>query len=182
MVQSPYHRKNLAAAIAQQARQQLGSEGVDRLSLRQIARDLGVSPAAVYRHYPDKQALLAQLQETVSEEVQATLQAGVLVSSDATAMYQKMIQNLLTLRQEQPLMVAFYLQGPLTLPQGLATVINLVNTANGRTTLPHQAASVWAFLIGVVAQPDCSLSAASVFAVCEHLLRPFTDSIGNDRD
>ena len=37
-----------------------GSKGVD-VSLRELARMVGVSPAAVYRHFPNKDALLAEL-------------------------------------------------------------------------------------------------------------------------
>ena len=37
-----------------------GSGGLD-LSLRELARTVGVSPAAVYRHFPNKDALLAAL-------------------------------------------------------------------------------------------------------------------------
>lgn len=37
-----------------------GSEGA-QFSLRELARRVGVSPAAVYRHFPNKEALLAEL-------------------------------------------------------------------------------------------------------------------------
>lgn len=37
-----------------------GSGGVD-ISLRELARTVGVSPAAVYRHFPNKDALLGEL-------------------------------------------------------------------------------------------------------------------------
>jgi len=37
-----------------------GAQGLD-LSLRELARTVGVSPAAVYRHFPNKGALLADL-------------------------------------------------------------------------------------------------------------------------
>jgi AcrR family transcriptional regulator len=37
-----------------------GSSGLD-LSLRELAREVGVSPAAVYRHFPNKDALLGEL-------------------------------------------------------------------------------------------------------------------------
>ena len=37
-----------------------GRAGVE-LSLRELARTVGVSPAAVYRHFPNKDALLAEL-------------------------------------------------------------------------------------------------------------------------
>jgi AcrR family transcriptional regulator len=37
------------------------AEAPEALSLRELARRAGVSPAAVYRHFPDKAALLAAL-------------------------------------------------------------------------------------------------------------------------
>ena len=37
-----------------------GASGLD-LSLRELAREVGVSPAAVYRHFPNKDALLGEL-------------------------------------------------------------------------------------------------------------------------
>lgn len=39
----------------------LKTTAVADLSLRQLARDVGVSATAVYRHFPDKQALLTAL-------------------------------------------------------------------------------------------------------------------------
>ena len=56
-----YHHGNLrdtlvAATIAQLARQQDPA-----LSLRELARTVGVSVAAVYRHFPSKEALLAEV-------------------------------------------------------------------------------------------------------------------------
>lgn len=46
----------LAAGLAA-----LEGAGGTELSLRELARAVGVSPAAVYRHFPDKNALLAAL-------------------------------------------------------------------------------------------------------------------------
>ncbi len=41
----------------------LRARGVEALSLRELARRLGVTPAAPYAHFPDKAALLAALSE-----------------------------------------------------------------------------------------------------------------------
>ena len=38
-----------------------GSGGPDAVTLREVARRLGVSPAAIYRHVPDRDALLAEI-------------------------------------------------------------------------------------------------------------------------
>lgn len=37
--------------------------GADALSLREVARAAGVSPTAVYRHFPDKRALMVAIAE-----------------------------------------------------------------------------------------------------------------------
>jgi AcrR family transcriptional regulator len=43
------------------ARKAFDREGLDGLSLRDIARDVGITPMAIYRHYNDKQALIDAL-------------------------------------------------------------------------------------------------------------------------
>ncbi|MFV8165269.1 TetR/AcrR family transcriptional regulator [Mycobacterium sp. 134] len=58
---SRYHHGDLRAAVLQQAELTLSRSGVDGLSLRRLARDIGVSHAAPSRHFRDKQALLDAL-------------------------------------------------------------------------------------------------------------------------
>lgn len=57
----PYHHGNLAADIMRRAVEVIDSEGLGALSLRGIARDLGVSHGAPNRHFKNKAALLAAL-------------------------------------------------------------------------------------------------------------------------
>ncbi|MDE2563522.1 MAG: TetR/AcrR family transcriptional regulator [Sphingomonadales bacterium] len=56
-----YHHGDLRAALIDAGLAGLESTGPERISLRELARTVGVSPTAVYRHFPDKQALLAAL-------------------------------------------------------------------------------------------------------------------------
>ncbi|QIZ83750.1 TetR/AcrR family transcriptional regulator [Bermanella marisrubri] len=71
-----YHHGDLAFSLMQAALQRIAKEGVDKLSLRAVARDLGVSQTAPYRHFKDKQALLVALAKQGFEELtQTTLQA-----------------------------------------------------------------------------------------------------------
>ncbi|MFC9896049.1 TetR/AcrR family transcriptional regulator [Nocardia sp. NPDC127579] len=56
-----YHHGDLRAELLQRAETTLRESGADRLSLRQLARDTGVSHAAPTRHFRDKQALLDAL-------------------------------------------------------------------------------------------------------------------------
>ena len=56
-----YHHGDLRAALIERGLQMLAERSVDALSLRELAREVGVSATAVYRHFPDKGALMAAL-------------------------------------------------------------------------------------------------------------------------
>ena len=57
----PYHHGDLEAALVRAAGKLLDKEGIEALSLREVARRAGVSHAAPYRHFPERDALLAAL-------------------------------------------------------------------------------------------------------------------------
>ncbi len=59
----PYHHGNLRAALLAEAERTLRDQGIDQLSLRDLARQAGVSHAAPRRHFADRQALLDALAE-----------------------------------------------------------------------------------------------------------------------
>ena len=54
----PYHHGDLRRALIDAARRILEAEGPSALSLRAVAREAGVSPAAPYHHFKDKGELL----------------------------------------------------------------------------------------------------------------------------
>ena len=56
---SPYHHGDLRAACLRAAMELLEEGGTSALSLRAVARRAGVSPAAPYRHYADRDALIS---------------------------------------------------------------------------------------------------------------------------
>ena len=56
-----YHHGNLREAVLQQAGVALETDGVSKVSLREISRILGVSHTAPRRHFPTKQLLLDAL-------------------------------------------------------------------------------------------------------------------------
>lgn len=58
---APYHHGNLRSALIERAIAVIGQSGVEGLSLRGLARDLGVSHAAPARHFPAKADLLAAI-------------------------------------------------------------------------------------------------------------------------
>jgi AcrR family transcriptional regulator len=73
----PYHHGNLRAALLAQAELTLRENGLDGLSLRELARQVGVSHGAPRRHFADRQALLDALAESGFARLGAELRAAL---------------------------------------------------------------------------------------------------------
>jgi AcrR family transcriptional regulator len=54
-------RAELTREIKEEARRQVAAEGAQRLSLRAVARELGMVSSAVYRYFPSRDSLLTAL-------------------------------------------------------------------------------------------------------------------------
>lgn len=72
----PYHHGNLRSALLVAAERVVRERGVQDLSLRELAREVGVSHGAPRRHFPDRQALLDALAESGFERLGAELRAA----------------------------------------------------------------------------------------------------------
>ena len=55
----PYHHGDLRRALLDEALRTIQAQGVEHLTLRTVGARLGVSRSALYRHFADKQSLLA---------------------------------------------------------------------------------------------------------------------------
>ncbi|MGW7006776.1 TetR/AcrR family transcriptional regulator [Streptomyces sp. NPDC054933] len=53
-----YHHRSLPAALTAAALALLDERGLERVTVREVARRAGVSPGAPFRHFADRQALL----------------------------------------------------------------------------------------------------------------------------
>jgi AcrR family transcriptional regulator len=73
----PYHHGHLRATLLAEAERTLRDDGIEALSLRELARQAGVSHAAPRRHFADRQALLDALAEAgftrLTNEVRAAI-------------------------------------------------------------------------------------------------------------
>jgi AcrR family transcriptional regulator len=58
-----YHHGDLRAALVAEALKLLEKQDLEQLSLREVARNVGVSATAVYRHFPSTGTLLKALAE-----------------------------------------------------------------------------------------------------------------------
>ncbi|MEU6553202.1 TetR/AcrR family transcriptional regulator [Streptomyces sp. NPDC046915] len=72
----PYHHGDLRAALLTAAERTLRDRGAGALSLRELAREVGVSHAAPGRHFKDKQALLDALAMAGYERLAMALESA----------------------------------------------------------------------------------------------------------
>ena len=64
---------NTAHKIATAARKLLDKEGAEAVTMRRVAEAVGITAMAIYRHYPDRQALLNALADTGFQELAESL-------------------------------------------------------------------------------------------------------------
>ena len=62
-----YHHGHLAEALITATVEVIAETGLEKLSIREVAKRLGVSPAAPFRHYASKTALLTAVAEKASQ-------------------------------------------------------------------------------------------------------------------
>jgi AcrR family transcriptional regulator len=72
-----YHHGDLRNALVTAALQAIAEEGAEGFTLRDAARRAGVSPAAPYRHFADRDALLGAVAAEVMERLGAAMDAAV---------------------------------------------------------------------------------------------------------
>lgn len=74
MVYAVYMTESTTALkIARAARRLLDAEGADAVTMRRVAKAVGITPMALYRHYKDREGLLNALADEGFEELAARL-------------------------------------------------------------------------------------------------------------
>jgi AcrR family transcriptional regulator len=77
-----YHHGNLRTTLLAAAERSLREHGADQLSLRELAREVGVSHAAPRRHFADRQALLDALAEAGFARLSAELGGAIAAAGE----------------------------------------------------------------------------------------------------
>ena len=78
-------REELTREIKDEARRQLGVEGAQQLSLRAVARDLGMASSALYRYFPSRDDLLTALIMDAYDDLAAAVDRAVAAVDGAAA-------------------------------------------------------------------------------------------------
>jgi AcrR family transcriptional regulator len=77
MLKQPFHHGNLRAELLDRAEVVLRERGAEKLSLRELARDAGVSHGAPRSHFIDRGALLDALAERGFDRLSQSIDAAV---------------------------------------------------------------------------------------------------------
>jgi AcrR family transcriptional regulator len=85
MSRDAYHHGDLRQALIEAASKVVDDGGAEALSLRELAAGLGVSRAAPYRHFADRDALLAAVAARGFEEINDCCEAALAAPGDGAA-------------------------------------------------------------------------------------------------
>jgi AcrR family transcriptional regulator len=82
MADKPYHHGDLRNLLIKTGIELINQEGIKNFSLRKVAARCGVSHAAPYGHFKNKEELLKAMQEYVTEQLMAALNHSMLLCPD----------------------------------------------------------------------------------------------------
>jgi len=102
MADKPYHHGSLKPTLLDAAVRLVDAEGPDRLSMRGLAREAGVSSAAPFRHFADKQVLLDAIAEHAGAEIDDRLDRAAADCSDALTQFRAMTVAYVRYAAEHP--------------------------------------------------------------------------------
>lgn len=115
-----YHHGDLRNALLEAGLTTLETRGWHELSLRDVARQAGVSHTAPYRHFDSKEALLAALAEVGYAELADTMEAAVAAApGDPTAQLQGTGRAYVSLALRRPALFRLMFSGAIcSIPPG----------------------------------------------------------------
>lgn len=80
-VRDTYHHGHLREALVQAALDLIEEQGLEALSVREVARRAGVSPGAPFRHFANRTALLTAVAEQAGQRLHDAVDAALARSS-----------------------------------------------------------------------------------------------------
>jgi len=97
-----YHKGNVREDLIQAAEQVLQQEGVAALSVRRVAREVGVVPSAVYNHFENREALLTAVAADGYRQLEALASELVSLGEEPEQVLHKLARRFLRFAARQP--------------------------------------------------------------------------------
>jgi AcrR family transcriptional regulator len=152
-----YHHGDLREALVEAGLELLVEQGAEKLSLREVARIVGVSHNAPYKHFPTREALLAAMAVRGFEQLAARIGAaarrarGDKAIARGVAYIDFALENaaLFRLMFSGAIDRALFPEVRAASAAGLAELGNFVEGEYGREALGEATISAWAFAHGL---------------------------------
>lgn len=116
---SGYHHGNVKQALLDAAMLFIEANDIERLSLRRLAKQVGVTPSAVYNHFSDKNALMLAVKHRLYEEIDEYFESHCHKTADPEAYLRDMCLAYYHFAEEHP--ARFHILFNSTLPQQWST-------------------------------------------------------------
>lgn len=97
-----YHHGNLKEALVEAARRFIAERGIGGFTLVEAARLVGVTPAALYRHFRGREALLEELAGRGFNELASRLARALTSRGTPLERFTRMGEAYLTFAEEEP--------------------------------------------------------------------------------
>jgi AcrR family transcriptional regulator len=186
---STFHHGNLYAAALDRAAQLAADSGTGSISLRELARDLGVSAGALYRHFSGKDALLGALAERAVAALDSEMRRALASApeSDPVARLTALGMGYLAFARAHPdaFRIVFELKreaasesaqaGPFALL--VQTVTALAPPGADEARCLRAAVSAWAFVHGMAALESQHAWRGEIASVAEGLILNFSKAL-----
>ena len=150
----PYPAKISAAEVQSAALRLLEEEGLEALSMRSLAAELGVRASSLYRHVAHREALLAQLAEDAAANLLGWLQDAAASRSPGRPALEATGQAFLVFARQRPHLYALLHHSR---PPGSGSgegqrlwqfILGHVSVASGQPDDTAGTVALWAFLHG----------------------------------
>ena len=136
------------------------SEGLAALTIRRLAQALGVTPTALYWHFPDKQAVLDALGDRLWEETLDRL--GPAEADDAWAEIRTLFEALVAVFRRHPVLAPLAPGRGLDCPAGLTATERALDQLARVGYDEHRAIAAVNFLLGAALMLVTSVPGATV--------------------
>ena len=83
-VRTSYHHGNLRESLVAAAVRLIETHGLEQVSVRDVAKAVGVSPGAPFRHFPNRTALLTAVAEEAMDRLQTEIEKASTEARDQT--------------------------------------------------------------------------------------------------
>lgn len=116
---APYHHGDLHRGLLESARELVHESGADSISLREVARRAGVSHAAAYYHFVDKNDLLRGLAIDAFDELRIQLERAAADHGHSADLLERVAVSYLQFALKHPAEFRFMFRRDLCMPPGV---------------------------------------------------------------